>query len=309
MDNSKTLSVERTVNRFGTMYALNLISLIVSASILVLWHVMWLITWTMGYLGSYWWSGFILILFFALVMLSSLYCFIKSKRLSSSCSDIDECADDNEKKVKIAKNLMAQSWTNKTGTKSFRTADIFWSYALFEIFGTIIMFLLLWVHIQSIQLLTLFEQMSEFAIAFIVISIVCLITPRILTWTGIGIFAKTCRDVGQHYNAIITARQQEEEADRKLVDEARKMEYDVKHLLAESGFKFFLKYYPQLVRMGVRDVNVEEDYSPTEKEERLKAAKKLIDSGLASAAAQQILEKFPDLLSREEKELALRIIG
>ena len=61
--------------------------------------------------------------------------------------------------------------------------------------------------------------------------------------------------------------------------------------------------------MGVRDVIVEEEYPPAEKTERLKAAKKLIDSGLAPAAAQLILEKFPDLLTSEEKELALRIVG
>ena len=54
---------------------------------------------------------------------------------------------------------------------------------------------------------------------------------------------------------------------------------------------------------------MEEDYSPTEIAERLKAAKKLIDSGLAPAAAQQILEKFSDLLTSEEKEIALRIAG
>ena len=136
-----------------------------------------------------------------------------------------------------------------------------------------------------------------------------LIVPRVLTWASVGLLANNCHEIEREYNQIMADRKREEEAEQKFADRSRRRVDDVKQLLAESGFKFFLKYYQQIVRLGIKDVVVEEDYSPTEIAERLKAAKKLIDSGLAPAAAQQILEKFSDLLTSEEKEIALRIAG
>ena len=124
-----------------------------------------------------------------------------------------------------------------------------------------------------------------------------------------GLLANNCHEIDREYNQIMADRKREEEAEQKFADRSRRRVDDVKQLLAESGFKFFLKYYQQIVRLGIKDVVVEEDYSSTEITERLKAAKKLIDSGLAPAAAQQILEKFSDLLTSEEKEIALRIAG
>ena len=314
MQNGQKVTEFDTINnRFSKIYSLNLASMILSAIIFSTWLILWLIASLGGYMSDNWWGGFIVEGIYALTFFSSSYCYGKSKRYYYYDYDPSECADDNEKKVNVAKNLMGNSWSTKTNTNSFITADILISYGLFELFATIASVFMVWANIIAIQL---FIQVGlqlgvplEFSIFICIVTVIMLIMSRILIWASTGLLAQNCVDVGREYNAIIAERKSRNEAEQRIADESNRREADVKQLLAESGFKFFLKYYPQLVRLGVRDVYVEEDYAPAEKESRLKAAKKLIDSGLASAAAQQILEKFSDLLSSKEKEVALRIAG
>lgn len=314
MQNGQKVTKFVTINnRFSKIYSLNLASMILSAIIFSTWLILWLIASFGGYMSDNWWSGFIIEGIYALTGFSSLYCYGKAKRYYYYDYDPSGCADDNEKKVNVATNLMRNSWSIKTNTNSFITADILISYGLFELFATIASVFMVWANIKAIQVFILVGlQLGvplEFSIFICIVSVIMLIMSRVLIWASTGLLAQNCADVGREYNSIMAERKRRNEAEQRIVDESNRREADIKQLLAESGFKFFLKYYPQLVRVGVRDVVVEEDYSPTEKNERLKAAKKLIDSGLAPVAAQQILEKFSDLLTSEEKELALRIAG
>ena len=314
MQNGQKVTKFVTINnRFSKIYSLNLASMILSAIIFSTWLILWLIASFGGYMSDNWWSGFIIEGIYALTGFSSLYCYGKAKRYYYYDYDPSGRADDNEKKVNVATNLMWNSWSIKTNTNSFITADILISYGLFELFATIASVFMVWANIKAIQVFILVGLQIgvplEFSIFICIVSVIMLIMSRVLIWASTGLLAQNCADVGREYNAIIAERKRRNEAEQRIADELNRREADVKLLLAESGFKFFLKYYPQLVRVGVRDVVVEEDYSPTEKNERLKAAKKLIDSGLAPVAAQQILEKFSDLLTSEEKELALRIAG
>ena len=77
-------------------------------------------------------------------------------------------------------------------------------------------------------------------------------------------------------------------------------------LLEKSGFKFFIKYYEQIKNLPLRDVEIEENYSPAEREERLNAAKKIIDSNLTLIAINEIMANYK--LTPEQQANAEMII-
>lgn len=311
MQNEYNVSDLVTVNnRFARMVTLNFISFILSAIVLGAWFILWIIAMIMGTMGDAWGYGIILMGCYALAFASSSICYTKSKQYyREEYSSIKYTVDGEITTINIATNLMCNSWASKNNDFMFRTTDIIISYFLLEIFAIIASFFMVWVNIEAIQIVVSLGVEQEITIILCTISIILLVVSRVLIWAGTGLLVHNCRNIGTEYNTIMAERKRRNEAEQRIADESNLRATDVKQLLAESGFKFFLKYYPQLVRVGVRDVCVEEDYSPTEKAERLKAAKKLIDSGLAPAAAQQILEKFSDLLTSEEKALALRIAG
>lgn len=72
------------------------------------------------------------------------------------------------------------------------------------------------------------------------------------------------------------------------------------NLIKQCGIKFFIKYYGQIKRLPLRDVTVTENYSSEEREERLLAAKKIIDSGLTVFALSEILKTYSDALNENE---------
>lgn len=60
-------------------------------------------------------------------------------------------------------------------------------------------------------------------------------------------------------------------------------------LIEQCGVRFFIKYYKQIKQLPLRDVVISENYTANEKEERLLAAKKLIDLGLSEFTLNSIL--------------------
>ncbi len=82
-----------------------------------------------------------------------------------------------------------------------------------------------------------------------------------------------------------------------------------KTLIEKCGIKFFIKYYKQIKRLPLRDVNITENYSPTEREERLLSAKKIIESNLTEFALNKILNSYSDILDASEIEQAKSILA
>lgn len=80
-------------------------------------------------------------------------------------------------------------------------------------------------------------------------------------------------------------------------------------LIEQCGARFFIKYYRQIVRLPLRDVVVSENYSSAEREERLLAAKKLIDSGLIELTLTEILKDYGDALESSEAEQAKALLA
>lgn len=56
-----------------------------------------------------------------------------------------------------------------------------------------------------------------------------------------------------------------------------KAEKRTKVLIETCGMRFFIKYYRQVKRLPLRDVMIEESYSSAERDERLTAAKTIIE--------------------------------
>ena len=82
---------------------------------------------------------------------------------------------------------------------------------------------------------------------------------------------------------------------------------ECKRLLKQCGFHFFIKYYGQIKRLPLRDVAVEENYTPEEKNERLCAAKKIVDDNLTAYATDYILQNFSDILTEEEMDIVKKV--
>ena len=80
------------------------------------------------------------------------------------------------------------------------------------------------------------------------------------------------------------------------------------NLLEQCGMKFFLKYYEKLVTLPLRDIEIEEDYSQSEKTERLTSAKLIIDNNYTKFAIDYILEKYSTVLSSSEIDVATKIL-
>ncbi len=70
-----------------------------------------------------------------------------------------------------------------------------------------------------------------------------------------------------------------------------------------------MKYYKTLLRLPVRDIEIDENYTSEEKTERLTAAKSLIEQGFSKYAAQHILDNYADLLTNDEKVTANEILS
>lgn len=73
-------------------------------------------------------------------------------------------------------------------------------------------------------------------------------------------------------------------------------------LIEKCGFKFFIKYYEQIKKLPLRDIEIVENYSLEEKQERLYAAKKIIDLNLTEFALNEILTNY-DLNSDEQAKI------
>lgn len=111
-------------------------------------------------------------------------------------------------------------------------------------------------------------------------------------------------DPPEFYRLKLQKKKKESEEKKKLAEEkinSQNLEQS-KQLIIKCGFKFFIKYYKQISRLPLRDVNIEEDYGYAEREERITAAKKIIDSNLSELTLNEILKAYGDVLSESEKE-------
>ena len=113
-------------------------------------------------------------------------------------------------------------------------------------------------------------------------------------------------DIFLIWNIVLIKREWKKEPPKFLIDQNDK---NYKSLIEKSGVKFFIKYYKQIKRLPLRDVAVSENYSSQEREERLLAAKKIIDLGLTEFALREIIAEYSDILDSAEIEQAKSLLS
>lgn len=100
----------------------------------------------------------------------------------------------------------------------------------------------------------------------------------------------------------------------EIIDERTKTITDrnmkqYKTLIEKCGIKFFIKYYEQINCLPLRDVNIVENYCENEREERLLAAKKIIELDLTEFALNEILNTYSNILDTHEIEQVKSILA
>lgn len=105
------------------------------------------------------------------------------------------------------------------------------------------------------------------------------------------------------------ADKKKELLEKQQIEKIANDKITTQQLLEKCGMKFFLKYYKLLIRLPVRDIEVDENYTTEEKNERLTAAKAIITRGFSKYAAQHILDNYSDLLTDDEKAIANEILS
>ena len=116
------------------------------------------------------------------------------------------------------------------------------------------------------------------------------------------------------YNCVLIKREWKENppyfAKKEYEErEQRHNETTYKVLIEKCGIKFFIKYYKQIKRLPLRDVSVTENYSPSEREERLTAAKKIIDLNLTEFTLAEIIKSYSDILDETELSQAKLLLN
>ena len=103
------------------------------------------------------------------------------------------------------------------------------------------------------------------------------------------------------------AREKEIEREKQeLIERDNNKMYE--NLIQQCGVRFFIKYYEQIERLPLRDVLITEDYPYFEKEERLQAAREIIDKNLQVLAFENILQSYSAMLDSAEIEKAKAIL-
>ena len=130
----------------------------------------------------------------------------------------------------------------------------------------------------------------------------------------VGWFEKADEEERQRAIKRYENLKKENEAQKKLEakevqrQKAKQDTATCKELLEQCGMQFFIEYYPQLKRLPIPDITVSDHYFP-ERQVRLTAAKKIVDSGLTECALCYITETFGDIFSGELIDRAKSILN
>ena len=140
----------------------------------------------------------------------------------------------------------------------------------------------------------------------------CMLVAHIFLYIAAGFLRHVYKLIKQEWEkkppvfyAQVRIKEGQKEAAQKAEQDARQYQ----PLIEKCGIKFFIKYYRQIVRLPLRDVTVTENYSSQEREERLNAAKRIIDRGLSEFALTDILKKYGDILDASEVEQAQALLA
>ena len=131
---------------------------------------------------------------------------------------------------------------------------------------------------------------------------------------GVGCMVAVCYGIDYYYKhkeESLNSRNPAQTNNINNTQQAKKSEQDIQQYLAlieKCGIGFFIKYFRQISRLPLKDVNITENYSYAEREERLLSAKKIIDLGLSELALSEIIRAYEDILDKEVIEQAKELL-
>lgn len=145
------------------------------------------------------------------------------------------------------------------------------------------------------------------------IECLCLVSElHMPNYVACGLLIQNCVLIKREWKDDPPEFVKENQAEIKQQKEAKKSEQDKRQYLAlieKSGIRFFIKYYRQILYLPLKDVDITESYSSAEREERLLAAKKIIDLGLSELALSEIIRAYDDILDKDLIDQARKILS
>lgn len=187
----------------------------------------------------------------------------------------------------------------------FPTPKIVLSFLLFEII--LAPFYILFIISFSIFVRDVFVAINsvpptiivEIAIAILIVASIASIVARILIWIAGLMLIDNCKLMKKEWDenppAFVIA-EKERIARENKIEQDKECSTKAKILLEQCGMRFFVQYYEQIKLLPLRDITVEETYSPAEREERLTIAKQIIDKELTVYALRIIIDDYKTIL-------------
>lgn len=135
------------------------------------------------------------------------------------------------------------------------------------------------------------------------------IVAHLCSYLTIIFYARCSKLKKKEFNKDITIyieNKRNEILEKQKAEKIARDKAETQKLLEQCGIKFFIKYYNQIKMLPIRDVDIDENYSTTERTERLQAVKAIIASGYFAIAKEYILQNYSEILSDNEiKQLQL----
>jgi len=175
----------------------------------------------------------------------------------------------------------------------------------------IAMYIIFSENVQSILLFVANSTDKTLPIAITIVWFIVIISSRVLIWISAALLYSNCKLMQVEWEEnppsyVKEAVARKEELLRK--NEFEKSRKNMVGLLEQCGMKFFIKYYRNLISLPLRDIEIEENYSHAEKNERLSAAKEIIERNYTKSALEYILENYSDTLAEKEVNAAVIIL-
>lgn len=139
-----------------------------------------------------------------------------------------------------------------------------------------------------------------------------MLIPHIPVYIAAGFLIHNCVLIKREWENdppefYLKKQRHKEEKQRQSAQNKKVKTY--KKLIQKCGIRFFINYYSQIKHLPLRDVTIKESYSVSEKEERLLAAKKLINLNLTEFTITQILKEYRNFLSEADIDKAKAILS
>ena len=248
-----------------------------------------------------WMSNYtmIYILFFIYLFCQPLTNFLRynnaKKPSDFSDSEIDKLNRKIEINRKLAERLHMKSYDSVKNYTNFPSATAILGFLGFEFAKIFMLF--------PVGLMGVGNQGFRHYVGIWAYHLGYMLPSTIFIYVALIFLIKNCKLMKNEWNAnppsiSIQAKEEIQREQDQIIEQKNFKRY--KQLIEKCGVRFFIKYYKKIKRLPLRDIAISKNFSPKEREERLRAAKKIIDLNLSEFALTEILKTYSDILESDE---------